>query len=61
MPPARRPQANSGIGPTLPTLASQQVGGYLKYGGRGAEVIAKAAPDPLRTLKKITSRLPKDW
>jgi len=31
------------IGPTLPTWAMQQVGGYLGYTGRAANVIAKAA------------------
>ena len=36
----------SGIGPTQPTWAVQQVGSYLGYTGRGASVVAKAAFDP---------------
>jgi hypothetical protein len=35
--------ANSGLGPTLTTWASQQVVGYLGYTGRDANVVAKAA------------------
>ena len=31
---------------SLPTWASQQVIGYLRYTGRDANVVAKAAPDP---------------
>ena len=38
------------LGPTLPICAVQQVGGYLGYNGRGANVVAKAALDPLETL-----------
>ena len=38
----------SGCGPTLPTFAVQQVVGYLGYSGRAADVVATAAPDPLR-------------
>jgi hypothetical protein len=34
------------IGPTLPTWALQQVVGYLRYTGRDANVVAKAALDP---------------
>jgi len=36
----------AGIGPTLPTWALQQVVGYLRYTGRDANVVAKAARDP---------------
>jgi hypothetical protein len=35
----------SGAGPTLPTLAVQQVVGYLGYTGRNANVVAKAYID----------------
>jgi hypothetical protein len=47
----------SGIGPTQPTWAVQQVGSYLGYTGRGAGVVAKAAFDPEPTLAvcRITS------
>jgi hypothetical protein len=37
-------------GPTLPTWAMQQVGGYLGYTGRTANVVAKAAREPERTF-----------
>jgi len=33
-------------GPTLPTWAVQQVGGYLRYTGRDGNVVAKTARDP---------------
>jgi len=36
----------SGSGPTLPTWALQQVGSYLGYTGRDANVVAKATLDP---------------
>jgi len=36
----------AGIGPTLPTWGLQQVVGYLRYTGRDADVVAKAALDP---------------
>jgi hypothetical protein len=36
------------IGPRLPTLAMQQISGYLGYTGRAAKVIVKAALDPKR-------------
>src|SRR5258708_7425115 len=39
----------SGFGPTLPTWALQQVVGYLRYIGRDANAVAKAARDPSRT------------
>jgi len=39
----------SGPGPTLPTWALQQVGGYLRYTGRAANIVAEAARDPERT------------
>jgi len=32
--------------PVLPTWALQQVGGYLGYTGRAADVVARAARDP---------------
>jgi len=38
----------SGFGPTLPTWALQQVVGYLRYIGRDANAVAKAARDPKR-------------
>src|SRR6266436_523060 len=42
-------RANLGIsasGPTLPTWGLQQVGSYLGYSGRAANIIARAALDP---------------
>jgi hypothetical protein len=36
-------------GPTLPTGALQQGVGCLRYTGRDANVVAKAARDPFRT------------
>jgi hypothetical protein len=38
----------SGCGPTLPTLAATQVGSYLGFAGRDANVVAKEVLDPLR-------------
>jgi len=35
----------SGIGPRLPTWALQQVDGYLRYTGRGTNIVAEAARD----------------
>src|SRR5258707_8767917 len=40
----------SGFGPTLPTWALQQVVGYLRYTGRDANAVAKAARDPKQTF-----------
>jgi hypothetical protein len=40
----------SGFGPTLPTWALQQVVGYLRYIGRDANAVAKAARDPKQTF-----------
>jgi hypothetical protein len=34
------------IGPTQPTWAVQQVGSYLRYTGRDANTVAKAARGP---------------
>ena len=34
------------LAPALPTSAMQQVGGYLKYSGRGANVVVGAVLDP---------------
>jgi hypothetical protein len=36
----------SGVGPTLPTWALQQVGSYLRHTGRDANIVAVAALDP---------------
>jgi hypothetical protein len=47
--PALHIGSGSTFGPTLPTLALQQVGSYLGYTGRAANVIAKAALDPKET------------
>jgi hypothetical protein len=41
----------SADGPTPPTWAIQQVGGYLGYTGRRANVFAKAAHDPSRNSR----------
>src|SRR6266481_8105677 len=41
------------IGPTLPTWALQQVGSYLGYTGRDANVVAKAALDPFRRSRLV--------
>jgi len=38
------------FGPTLPTLALQQVGSYLRYTGRDANIVAEAALDPKRSF-----------
>ena len=43
----------SGLGPTQPTWAVQQVVGYLGYTGRGAGVVAKAAFDPEPTCAAL--------
>jgi hypothetical protein len=49
----------SGIGPTLPTWASQPVGSYLRHTGRGADVVAEAAFDPNPTSRqRAVSRRP---
>ena len=40
----------AGNGPTLPSLAMQQVGSYLGYTGRDANVVAEAAFDPQRKV-----------
>src|SRR6266446_10368945 len=45
-------------GPTLSTLALQQVGSYLGYTGRNANGAAKAARDPERTFEAAQSRAP---
>jgi hypothetical protein len=37
------------LGPTMPTLAVQQVGRYLGYTGRDANVLGEAVPDPKAT------------
>jgi len=39
--------------PTLPTFAAQEVGSYLGYTGRAANVVATAARDPIRTFGLI--------
>ena len=44
----------SPFGPTLPTLASRQVGSYLGYTSRHANVVATAAPDLSRTTRAHT-------
>ncbi len=36
----------AGFGPTLPTWATRQVGSYLGYTGRDADVSVKEAHDP---------------
>ena len=46
---ARRDAFSSGFGPTLPSLAMQQVGSYLGYTGRDANVVVKAARDPIQS------------
>jgi len=40
----------SANGPTLPTWAVPQVGSYLGYTGRDANVVTKAARDPFETV-----------
>ena len=42
-------------GPTLPTWALQQVVGYLRYTGRDANAVAKAALDPNRPFAQVLS------
>jgi hypothetical protein len=44
-------RVKSGHGPSLPTCAPQQVGNYLGYTGRGASLLAEAAPDPKKTSR----------
>jgi len=39
----------------LPTRALQQVGSYLGYTGREADVVATAAYDPSRTKQRFIS------
>src|SRR5258708_17724127 len=41
--------ATAAFGPTLPTWALQQVGSYLGYTGRAANVFATGALDPKAT------------
>jgi len=36
----------AGVGPTLPTWTVPQVGSYLRYTGRDANVVQTAARDP---------------
>jgi hypothetical protein len=43
-----KPALMSLAGPKLPTWALQQVVGYLGYTGRDANVVAKAARNPMR-------------
>src|SRR5215470_1759323 len=43
-------------GPKLPTLAVKQVGSYLRYSGRSADVVATAALDPIRSRSVKTRR-----
>jgi hypothetical protein len=40
----------------LPTLALQQVIGYLSYTGRNANVAAEVAPDPKPTFAQCAHR-----
>jgi hypothetical protein len=44
--PASTPTRTSGIGPRLPTCALQQVGSYLGYTGRDANILGNAGADP---------------
>ena len=39
------------LGPTLTTQAAQQIGSYLGYTGRDANVVATVAPDSQRELR----------
>jgi hypothetical protein len=48
--------ARSHFGPKLPTLAMQQISGYLRYTGRAAKVIVKAALDRSGKLAWSLSR-----
>jgi hypothetical protein len=50
----------SACGPTLPTWALQQVVGYLRYTGRDANVVTKAARDPQRSRSTLRSASCKD-
>ncbi len=52
---------------SVPTWALQQIGSYREYTGRDANVVAKAARDPIRTFTRALScmgwshnRLPPD-
>jgi hypothetical protein len=45
-------------GPRLPTLAVQQVGSYLGYTGRDADILGEAALDPKRTSDACPITLP---
>jgi hypothetical protein len=46
----------SEVGPGLPTYALQQVGSYLGYTGRAANVATKAAHDPQLTCVALSPR-----
>jgi hypothetical protein len=47
----------AGNGPTLPSLAMQQVGSYLGYTGRDANVVVKAARGPTRKRRPPARRV----
>jgi hypothetical protein len=47
--------SSSEFGPRLPTWALQQVGSYLGYTGRDANVVAEAALDPNRPFAGLGS------
>jgi hypothetical protein len=47
----------AGFGPTRPTWALRQVGSYLGYTGRDADVVAKAAHDPELTCWTMPSQI----
>ena len=51
-----RASKNLGSWPRLPTWALQQLGSYMGYNGRDADILAKAAVDPFRnfTAHKIS-------
>ncbi len=48
------PPPMAAIGPTLPTWAPRQVGSYLGYTGRNANIVAEAALDPQLTFSATT-------
>ena len=48
------PIAVSACGPRLPRWAEDQVGSYLRYTGRAANVVATAAFDPMLTWARHT-------
>src|SRR5260370_24512211 len=48
------PPPMAAIGPTLPTWAPRQVGSYLGYTGRNANIVAEAALDPHLTFSATT-------